>query len=121
MSITNLAVLQGVNAANVEVVGVGSTQATATRLTHKLTRIIKSVGSGAFILPSILSGEASEPMIVVNDTGASVNVFPFIGEKTGGTVNAAFAIAGGASGICVPVLNSPNNPTTLDWRCGLIT
>jgi hypothetical protein len=122
MSITNNALLFAASVRCVEVVGVAATQATATKLTNQFSRVIKSVGSGAFILPAIQSGEATEPMTLINDTGASVNLFPAVGEKTNGTLNGAVAIAAGAFAYFVPVLNSPQNyPSTLDWRGNVIT
>ena len=122
MSITNNALLFAASVRCVEVVGVAATQAAATKLTNQFSRVIKSVGSGAFILPAILSGEATEPMILLNDTGALVNLFPAVGEKTNGTLNGSVAIAAGAFAYMVPVLNSPQNyPSTLDWRGAVIT
>jgi hypothetical protein len=122
MSTTNYAVLQAFNSANVEAVaGLPAAQGTATRLTHLLTRCTKAAATGSFILPSISTGEANEPMVVVNDTGVTINIYPAVGEKTNGSVNGVFAITTGASGICIPVVNSTYNyPSTLDWRCAVI-
>ena len=122
MGITNNALMFAASQRVVEVVGVGTTQGTATKLTNALSRCTKSVGTGAFILPSILSGEATEPMYLVNDTGAAIFIFPAVGEKTNGTLNAGVSIAAGGFSFFVPVLNSPQTyPSTLDWRGGVIT
>ena len=122
MSTTNNAVLFNAQSANVEAVaGPAAAPGTATRLTNALTRCTKAVSTGSFILPSIGTGEASENMWVVNDSAVTVNIYPATGEKTNGSANGAFAVTTGLTGVCVPVLNSPNNyPTTLDWRCALI-
>lgn len=122
MSTTNNAVMTAVNKANVEAVaGPAAAQGTAVRLTNALTRCTKAAATGSFILPSILSGEASEAMIVVNDSAVTINVYPAVGEKTNGAANTAFAVTTGLSAFCVPVVASVGNyPSTLDWRCALV-
>lgn len=126
MSVVNNAVLfvcsnlQGLFTAEL-VPGPAATQNTATRINSPLTRVLKSVSTGSLILPSILNGEANELMIVINETGVTVNVYPAVGEKTNGNVNTAFAITTGISAIFVPVLNSAGNyPSGLNWSCALI-
>jgi hypothetical protein len=122
MSTTNNAVLFCSGFPTVEVVpGPAATQSTAVRLTNRQSRITKSVATGSVILPSIGTGEANEPMLVINDTAGTVNIYPATGEKTNGAANTAFAVTTGLTGICVPVLASTYNyPSTLDWRCALI-
>lgn len=127
MSTTNLAVMFAIGAnlqglANSELVpGPAATQNTATRVNSPLTRVTKSVSTGSLQLPSIGTGEANEAIFIVNDTGGTINVYPFTGEKTNGNVNGAFQITTGVSAIFVPVLASSGvYPSTLDWRCALI-
>jgi hypothetical protein len=123
MSTTNNAVLQAFNVANVEVVaGPAAAPGTAVRLTNTLSRCTKAASTGSFILPSIGTGEANEPMILVNDSAVTVNIYPAANEKTNGNAQAtAFQVTTGLTGICIPVVNSVGNyPTTLDWRCALI-
>ena len=56
-------------------------------------------------------------IIVVNDSAGAIIVYPAVGEKTNGSANAGVSIASGASGLFLPVLNSPQNyPSPLDWR-----
>jgi hypothetical protein len=127
MSTTNNAVLfiaaQQNGAATVEVSSsIAAAQAGATRLTNNLSRCKQAVASGSFVLPQIGSGEASREMLLVNDSPNTVNVYPWVGEKLNGTVNAALSIASGATGIAYPVLNSTYNyPSTLDWRATVIS
>jgi len=126
MSVTNLAVMfviggnnQGM--ANQELVpGPAATQATARRVSNQLARVTSSVNTGSLILPSIGTGEANEMITIVNDTAVIVNVYPATGEKMNGVANAAFQITANLSAVFIPVLNSPGNPTSLDWRATLI-
>jgi hypothetical protein len=123
MSVTTLAVLNVVaGRAAVELVaGPAAAQTTAVRLNNAVCRCTKAVAGGSFILPSILSNEANEFILLVNDTAGALNVYPWTGEKNGGTLNAAVSVAAGAVGIFCPVLNAPNQPTTLDWRTAVMT
>ena len=126
MSVTNNAVLfvfSNDGQTIVELVpGPAATQNTAVRINNELIRVLKSVATGSLILPSILTGEANEAIVVVNETAVTINVYPFTGEKTNGGLNTAFQITTAISGIFIPVLNSVNNyPSTLDWRCSLIS
>ena len=77
------------------------------------------------ILPAILSGEATEPMTLISyDTGASVNLFPAVGEKTNGTLNGAVSVAAGAFAYMVPVPGQFTAELPLyafDWRGAVIT
>jgi hypothetical protein len=119
MSTTTLAIMFSMSRAVMEVVGgPAAAQATATKLTNALSRVTKSVATGSFILPSILSGEASEPMLLINDTGGTVNVYPATGEKiNGAAANSPITFGGGTGYIFFPVLASPGvYPSTLDWR-----
>jgi hypothetical protein len=125
MSVTNQAVLFVLavgSRQSVELVaGPAAAQATATRLNNAVCRCTKGVSTGSFILPSILSGEANEVIMLVNDTAVALNVYPAVGEKNNGSANAAISVAAGASGLFVPVLNSTNQLTTLDWRSAVIS
>ena len=124
MSVTTNAIMFSMSRQVMEVVGGPATaQATATKLTNALSRCTKSVANGSFILPSILSGEASEPMILINDTGGVITIYPAVGEKiNGAAANTPVTFGGGVGYILFPVLNSPQvYPTTLDWRGNSIT
>lgn len=124
MSTTNLAIAFSMACQVMEVVaGPAAAQNTATRLTNRFSRCIKAASTGSVVLPSILSGEANEPMLVMNDAANSINVYPGLGEKiNGGSANAPIAVAAGASIMLFPVLNSPQvYPSTLDWRGAVIT
>jgi hypothetical protein len=125
MSVTNLAVMQVIAAGarpSVELVaGPAAAQATAVRMNNAVVRCTKGAATGSFILPSILSGEANEFMMLVNDTAVALNVYPWVGEKLGGTLNAAASVPAGTTGIFLPILNGVNNPTTLDWRPAIFT
>lgn len=124
MSTTNLAIMFSMSQAVMEVIaGPAAAQNTATKLTNALSRCLKAASTGSFVLPTILTGDANEPMILVNDSANSVNVYPGLGEKiNGGSANAPIAVAAGASLVVFPVLNSPGvYPSTLDWRGAVIT
>ena len=122
MSVTNNAIRAALGAGVEVVAGPAAAQGTATKLTNAFCRAIGGVATGSFILPSILSGEATRPITLVNDTAVAVGVFPAVGEKINGTLNTSIAVAAGASVILYPVLNSVlNYPSTLDWRGAVIT
>ena len=122
MSVTNLAVMRMIGGANFELAaGPAAAQATATRLNNTLCRCTRGVATGSFILPSILSGEANQEIWLVNDTAGALNVYPAVGEKNGGTLNAAVSVASGAAAVFIPVLNITNNPSSTDWRNGVVT
>jgi hypothetical protein len=125
MSTTNNAVLFIASQNRGQVIelssSVAAAQAGATRMSGPLCRVTKAVSTGSFILPQISSGEATDFMVLVNDTAVSLNVYPSPSEKINGTANAALSVPAGQSGFFVPVLNSVNNyPTTLDWRSVVI-
>jgi hypothetical protein len=125
MSVTNLAVMfviaSGTRASVELVAGPAAAQNTATRLNNAVVRCTRGVATGSFILPSILSNEANEAIMLVNDTAGALNVYPWVGEKLGGTLNAAASVGAGTTGIFLPILNSSGNPTTLDWRPAIFT
>jgi hypothetical protein len=126
MSVTNNAVLfvfSNDGQTIVELVpGPAAAQNTAVRINNEVIRVLKSVSTGSLILPSMLTGEANEAVVVANETAVTINVYPALGEKTNGNLNTAFQITTNVSGIFIPVLASVNNyPSTLDWRCSLIT
>jgi hypothetical protein len=101
---------------NEQVPGPAAAQATAVRLIGPLVRCTKSVSTGSFILPAIGSNEATEAVVVLNDSPNSINVYPASGEKTNGSANAAVAVAAGAAGVFIPSLGITNYPPALDWR-----
>jgi hypothetical protein len=126
MSVTNNAVLfvfSNDGQTIVELVpGPAAAQNTAVRINNEVIRVLKSVSTGSLILPAMLTGEANEAIVVVNETAVTINVYPALGEKTNGNLNTAFQITTAISGIFIPVLASVNNyPSTLDWRCALIS
>jgi hypothetical protein len=125
MSVTTIgflyAVAAGSRASSEYVALTAAAQAGATRVNNVISRVIRSIATGSLILPSILTGEANEPIYVVNDSPNSVNVYPAVGEKTNGNANTAVAVAAGAVGVFIPILSSTNNPTTLDWRTAVIS
>lgn len=94
-------------------------QAGATPLISEVNRVTKSTASlNSFILKSILSGDASVLIFVLNDSANTINVFPFVGENQNGVANAGLAIAAGAAGVFSMVQNSLGGP---DWRSAAIT
>jgi hypothetical protein len=101
---------------------VAAAQAGATRMTGPACRVTKAVANGSFILPSIATGEATNFMLMVNNSGVTLNVYPSPSEKMNGTANAALSVPSGQTGFFVPILNSTNNyPSTLDWRAVVIS
>lgn len=112
--------LQGQTIQDGLVGGPATTQNTATRLSGPICRCTKSVASGSFILPSIGTGEANDGVIVINDSGQTILVYPAAGEKMIGSANSPFSVTNGNSAFFTPIVTSlGNNPTTLDWRPAL--
>lgn len=73
------------------VAAAGSSQATATSLTANCSNVTS--GSGGVILgPS----EVRDPVLIVNNSGGTVSVYPPVGGTiNGGTLNAAFSLTNG--------------------------
>lgn len=88
-------------------------------------RVVKSVGTGAVILPSGI--DAPPFMAIVNDSPNSINVGADAGEKVNGTLTTSsfgagvVAVAAGTTGICVrndsPLgIGGVATVSPLDWR-----
>jgi hypothetical protein len=90
------------------------------------TRVVTSIASGKLMLKSIASGEAVEPMFVINDSPNTILVFPFTGEFQNGVANASLSIATGKSAVFFPVTNNlaqqwlPGATEFSDWRSAVI-
>jgi hypothetical protein len=127
MSTTNNAILflksQAEGASTVEVSSsAAASQGTATRLTNNLSRCKQAVSTGSFILPSILSGEASREMWLVNDSAVAVNVYPAKSEKVNGNVDTALSVPAGQTGLFIPILASTYvYPSPLNWNAVTIS
>lgn len=101
---------------------VGTTQAGAGPVLGAVNRVTVSVATGALILPSILGGDAGDPIVIIaNESAQAIAVFPSLGEKMNGVANASQAVASGAVGVFFKVPNSllPNDDRLgPDWRAG---
>jgi hypothetical protein len=100
-----------------------ATQNAATRLTGNVNRVTKSVNTGSFVLPQMLTGEADSSMVfVINDSANTINIYPFVGETMQGSANATFQITTGTSGFFLRVYGASigkgggNQTPTNDWR-----
>lgn len=123
MSTTNEAVLKALRVdgytMDVLVAGPASAQSTATKINSRLTRCIKSVANGSFVLPSLLTEEATQkPYWMVNDTAGAIVVYCAAGETMNGSSNANLSIASGDSAIFVPVHETATGSN--DWRSSVI-
>ena len=124
MSTTNNAVLKALRVTalfeeDVLVGGAASAQGTATKINRRLTRCTKSVASGSFVLPSLLSEEATQqPHWVVNDTTGAILVYSALGETMNGSTNGNLSIPAGETGIFVPVHETASGNN--DWRSSAI-
>ena len=94
-----------------------ATQTAATPLPGALHRVTSGAATASFIMKSMLSKEANNVVIVVNDGANSINVYPAVGETMNGAANAALAIAAGATGFFIQTSTSG----VKDWRAGVIT
>ena len=100
--------------------GAASAQGTATKITDRLTRVTRSVASGSFVLPSLLSQEATiRPYFVVNDTAGAVLVYSALGETMAGSANGNQSIAAGVSAVFIPVHETASGSN--DWRPAVIS
>ena len=124
MSTTNNAVLKAVRTSglyyeDILVGGAASAQGTATKINSRLTRCTKSVASGSFVLPSLLTEEAvQQPYWFVNDTAGAVLVYCALGETMNGSSNGNLSVAAGDSAIFVPVHETATGNN--DWRSSVI-
>lgn len=124
MSTTNEAVLKALRTTavyreDVLVGGAISAQGTATKINARLTRCTKSVASGSFVLPSLLTEEATQQYYwVVNDTAGAIVVYCALGETMNGSSNANLSIPAGQSAIFVPVHETATGHN--DWRSSVI-
>lgn len=113
------------------VAGPAGVRGTAGKLPSQVNRCTLAVANGAFVLPSILSGEAARIVFVVNDSANTIVVgaaapggsAATLETVNGVTTNAALStgtlsIPSGQSGIFVPVPNGKGG--TLDWRSAVI-
>src|SRR5260370_602064 len=55
--------------------------------------VVNNVAGAALTLKSVLSNDAPSFVWLVNDGAQSANIFPFVGEKMNGTLNASQALA----------------------------
>jgi hypothetical protein len=124
MSTTNNAILKALRtfgySENVLQGGAASAQGTATKINNLLTRVNASVASGSFVLPSLLSQEATtRPYYVVNDTAGTILVYPALGETMAGSANASQSITTGISAVFFPVHETASGNN--DWRPATIS
>jgi hypothetical protein len=94
-----------------------ATQTAAVPLTGAFHRVTAGAANSSFIMKSMLSKEAPNIVVVINDGANSVNVYPAVGDTMNGVANAAQAVGAGATGIFVRT----NESDTLDWRANTIT
>lgn len=101
-----------------EVVPQGTVQGTAWGI-KRSCRVNKSATDAGIILPSILSGEAEAPVIVINDSANTLKVYPAAGEKLNGSLNTAVSVTTGQVFMAFPDFNFLGG--TLDWRGAAIS
>jgi len=129
MSVANTALLYNLGLQEMFVVddlvaGAAGVRGTAPRLPSQLNRCTVAPANGAFVLPSIISGEANWIVFAINDSAQTIVVGAFAGETINGVAtNAALStgtlsIPAGQSGIFIPVPNAKGG--TLDWRSAVI-
>ena len=89
----------------------GGGQNVGPRLVSGMNRftVVASAGDSAQ-LPSILSGETKGHVVVINDTAASMNVFPATGENMNGAANASAAVPANSVAFFMLV------PGATNWR-----
>lgn len=95
--------------------GGASAQAGATALLSAASRVTVAAANGSMILKSILGRDAPNVCFVINDSGQTIQVYPFVGENQNGVANAALAIADGKFAIFSRV------QATNDWRSAVVT
>src|SRR5215831_13868110 len=103
-----------------EVTPQGSVQGTAWPL-KRSSRVNGAASNAGVILPSLLTGEAEAPIVVVNDSANTIKVYPALGEKVNGSLNTAVSLTTGQVIVLFPDFNSPTGGGTLDWRGAAIS
>jgi hypothetical protein len=101
-----------------EIVPQGSVQATAWGI-KRSCRVNGAALNAGLILPSLLTGEAEAPIVVVNDSAQSIKVYPALGEKINGTLNTAVTLTTGQVIVLFPDFNFLGG--TVDWRGAAIS
>ena len=131
MSTTNNAVIyslgQDLYMGQSGVAGPSGVRGTAPRLPSQFTRVtLSAVSNGAFVLPSILSGEDYQLTWVVNDSANAIVVSAAPGETLNGAASAAnlstgiLTIPAGQSGVFIPVSPETTFASTGDWRASVV-
>jgi hypothetical protein len=107
--------------------GPSGVRGTANRVPSQCTRVtLSAVANGAFILPSVLSGEDYQMMWVINDSANAIVVSAAPGESMNSVASVANLSAGvltipaGQSGVFVPVSQEVSFSSTGDWRSSVI-
>jgi len=118
--------------------GSGTTQATASIVAKgQLHRVTVSIASAAILLKSVLSNDNPQIVFIINDTGNTVQVFPYkaigagatdTGEAMNGVANAAFSITANNAAIFVSSLVQPKrkggssgSTPALNWSAALLS
>lgn len=140
MSTTNYAIMQAEsfsptpltdNLAASFATGAGA-QAQGLKLVGEMNRIVTSVATGAAVLPSVGSMEASSRILVVNDSPNSINVGAAAGEKVNGVATTAtfgagvLAVASGATAVLYRSgspfgIGGVGTASAIDWRGAAIS
>jgi hypothetical protein len=132
VSTTNNAVLYSLGADSYMVgggvaAGPSGVRGTAPRVPSQCSRVtLSAVANGAFVLPSILSGEDYQLMWVINDSANAIVVSAAPGETMNGVASTGNLSAGiltipaGQSGVFVPVSQEVSFSSTGDWRASVV-
>src|SRR6266852_9302713 len=83
--------------------GAGTTQAAGLPFKSSAMRVsANATVSASMTLKSLISNESPGICWLINDSGNTVAVFPFSGEKMNTVLNASFAVTAGSAAIFVP-------------------
>jgi len=120
---------EGVNLSDDDIVIAAgmNTQANSYAIKGQAVRVASAPANGALQLKSLLSNEAPYMWWVINDSGQTIVVFPFLStafpEKQGGVNNAGLSIPAGQSGYGFKVSQTTRGggaTNTVDWRSAVI-
>jgi hypothetical protein len=128
MSAVNIAAIfcagTDLNPIHDDLLGAGTTQAGATPIRQRVSRVIGGAGNSGLVLPAIGTGEATiSPYWVINDGPNTIKVYCALGEKMNTSLNASLSLTAGQTGVFIPVGNqiaaAANAP--LDWKSAAIS
>jgi hypothetical protein len=82
--------------------GAGTTAATGYAVRDQVHRVITSIANAALTMKSILTNDAPQLVVIINDSAQTIKIFPY----TGGTVDTTETINGATTGFSIATVTT---------------